>query len=117
MLALLASVYLSTASGAVVEEVYRLLPVGVNTMGATTGAGIAAARVVPVPKFCVYNTFTNAEQGGVMAGTVMSNGVGWFSPTSSGLSLLFRSGLLPLVDTSLNWSPKILVPVTVAELL
>src|SRR6478736_1660954 len=86
-------------------------------MGATTGAGIAATIPVPVPKSCVYNTFTNVGQGGVMAGTVTSKGVGWFSPTSSGLSLLLRSGLLPFVETSLKGSPKILVPFTVAELL
>jgi hypothetical protein len=69
-------VYISTGSGCVVEEVYKLVSVAENTPGPNTAGGIGATSPVPDPKSCVYIIFVRTTHGGIMAATVIRKGVG-----------------------------------------
>lgn len=66
--ALLDKVYLFTAIGAVVEPVYKQLIDG--------EAGKVVDKPAPVPKVWLYKTWLNAEQGGVVGISKITNGVG-----------------------------------------
>ena len=87
------------------------------TPAPATGRGKLLAKPVPVPKFCVNNTLFKVAQGGVCAATDISRGVGCPSPGSSGVSLLFKSGLVPLVERSRKASPSKPTPDTTTWLL
>ena len=100
LFALLEIVYDSTGMGAAVTGVYAVVPVNEVAPPPATGAGIAVTNPVPEPKSSVYKILVCQVHGGVWDVTEINSGVGCPSPKSSGLSLLFRSGLLPLVELS-----------------